>query len=381
MPSARREPSDAVRKMLEITHSNSAKAPLRHPTKDGVFPHAILTRPLCAVVDTHWLGFDVNYACAKNQRNVLITAANQQLIRLFCAQHVVEEIIEHVERWSVNARRSVSIEDFLRRWHDEYLPALRVVPDNAIPDSWLSPDELTRLDTLALVDTDDIPSVKLALAICGLYISKDGPAVTAVYGADAEMIDREKWLDHLRAGSDAGELARMVHGANMFGGLTGYGAFKAVQKTYEVIGPLALLTAGGVAYIAWDWIKHPARAGLRSTLSDTLMLVIEMEMQRSAQQEIFDKGLPQIPSWHALAETTDHESVTGRAALYTLARESTTHVSARELTTKLPHLLSCTETTVRRVLRSTPCFTEVYRGRWQIGSNGQLTEPRTWIEE
>lgn len=103
-------------------------------------------------------------------------------------------------------------------------------------------------------------------------------------------------------------------------------------------------------------------------------LVIEMEMQRVTRQEIFDNGLPPVPSWHTLEATTGHESVIGRAALHTLARERTTHLSARELTTKLPHPLSCTEITLRRVLRSAPCFTEVYRGRWQIGSNPRLTE-------
>lgn len=238
--------------MLAMTHRNHASAPLHPPSEYGVFPDAILTQPLCAILDAHWLGFDVNYACAKNQRTALITAANQQLIRLFCAQHVVDEIVEHVEAWSVNAGRSVPVENFLRRWFEEYLPVLRVVPDDAIPDAWLSPDELERINALALEDTDDIPSVKLALAIRGLYVSKDGPAVTAVYGAGADLIDRDKWLDHVRAGSDAGELARMVRGAHMVSGLTGMGVFKAVQKAYEALGPLALLVVGGVRYLAWD---------------------------------------------------------------------------------------------------------------------------------
>jgi len=121
-----------------------------------------MAQPLCAILDAHWLGFDINYACARNQRTALVTAANQQLIRLFCAQHVASEIVEHVETWSVSASRSVPVADFLRRWYTEYLPVLRVVPDDAIPDAWLTPDEHARIAILAIKDPDDIPSVKLA---------------------------------------------------------------------------------------------------------------------------------------------------------------------------------------------------------------------------
>jgi predicted nucleic acid-binding protein len=371
---ARREPSDAVREMLAITHRAHASAPLRLPSEQGVFPAAIIAQPLCAILDAHWLGFEINYACARNQRTALVTAANQQLIRLFCAQHVADEIVEHVETWSVSARRSVPVADFLRRWYTEYLPVLRIVPDDAIPEAWLAPDERARIDTLAIDDTDDIPSVKLALAIRGLYVSKDGSAVAAVYGAGADLIDRDRWLEHLKAGSDAGELARMVHGARMVAGITGMGAFKAAQKANDTLGPLGLLLAGGVGYLLWDWIKQPGRQELRSALGDIFMLVMEMELQRGAQQEVFDKALPRVPNWSALAATNTSESVLGRAVLYTLARETTAHASAHELTGTLRTLASCTEATVRRLLRTTPCFTEVYRGRWQVGADQRPRE-------
>lgn len=109
---AHREPSDAVRGMLTNTHRTHASAPLRLPSEHGVFPDAVVAHPLCAILDTHWLGFDINHACARDQRTVLVTAANQQLIRPFCAQHVADEIVEHVETWSLNARRSVPVADF-----------------------------------------------------------------------------------------------------------------------------------------------------------------------------------------------------------------------------------------------------------------------------
>jgi len=333
-----------------------------------------MAQPLCAILDAHYLGFDINYACAHNRRTALITAANQQLIRLFCAQHVADEIVEHVEAWSINARRSMPVADFLCRWYTEYLPVLRVVPDDAIPDGWLAPDEHARIETLAIEDTDDIPSVKLALAIRGLYMSRDGLAVAAVYGADADLIDREKWLDRLKAGSDAGELALMLRGAQTVAGITGMGAFKAAQKAYDALGPLGLLLAGGLGYLLWDWIKQPERQGLRSALGDICMFVMEMDLHRRAQQETFDKALPRVPSWSALSTTNGPESVVGRAGVYMLAREPTAHISARELTEILRTYVSCSEATVRGVLRATSCFTEVYKGRWQVGADQRPRE-------
>ena len=370
----RRDSADAVREILAMTHRANASVPLCLPSQDGVFPDAIMAQPLCAILDAHCLGFDINYACSHRRRTTLVTAANRQLIRLFCAQHVADEIVEHVEIWSANARRSVPAADFLYRWYTEYLPVLRVIPDDAIPEAWLTPDERARIGTLAIKDTDDIPSVKLALAIRGLYVSKDGPAVTAVYGAGADLIDREKWLDHLKAGSDAGELARMIQSAHMLAGIGGMGMFKAAQSTYDALGPLGILFVGGVGYLLWDWLKQPERQGLRSALGDIFMLVMEMEMQRDAQQEVFDKSLPRVPSWSTLAATNTAESVVGRAALYTLARETTVHASAHELAETLQTRVSCSEATVRRLLRATSCFTEVYPGRWQVGADQRPRE-------
>jgi predicted nucleic acid-binding protein len=365
---AGREPADTVREMLAITHRTHASAPLRLPSEQGVFPDARIAQPLCVILDAHWLGFDLNYACARNQRTALVTAANQQLIRLFCAQHVADEIVEHVEAWSINARRSVPVADFLRRWHREYLPMLRVVPDDAVPKAWLTEDERARIAILAKKDTDDIPSVKLALAIRGMYVSKDGPAVRAVYGEGADLIDRERWLDHLKAGSDAGELALLVHGNHVVAGLAGMGVFKATQKVYDTFGPVGFLLAGGVGLLLSDWIRQPERQGLRSALGEIFMLVMEMELQRGTQQEVFDKSLPDVPNWSTLAAANTPESAVGRAALYTLAREMRAHISAQELTEALRTHLPCGEATVRRLLRGTSCFEEVNRGRWQVGA-------------
>jgi len=66
-------------------------------------------------------------------------------------------------------------------------------------------------------------------------------------------------------------------------------------------------------------------------------------------------------------ETNNLDAVLGRACVYYLAREWYGHMSASELAAKIRPQISCSDGRVRGLLRATPCFTEVDRGRWQLG--------------
>jgi hypothetical protein len=92
----------------------------------GAFPGGILLRPPPVVVDANVLRNDILRACRTGQRTVLVTAANAGLLRLFCARHVYDEVIDHSGDWTVGG--PVTRDAFLRRWLLEYLPLIRVVP-------------------------------------------------------------------------------------------------------------------------------------------------------------------------------------------------------------------------------------------------------------
>lgn len=78
---------------------------------------------------------------------------------------------------------------------------------------------------------------------------------------------------------------------------------------------------------------------------------------------------PTEPSWGELSESKESGSVLVRSCLHTLARTKYSDRSAAELTELLPDLpVAQGEVKVREVLRSHRCFTEVYRGRWQVGT-------------
>src|SRR5436305_7182901 len=107
----RPEARDALRQLLLARHSDNATAPLSQPT-DGVFCSAFFAPPRTAVLDANWLGADVAYACRNNQRTSLITAANERLLRILCARHVVDELPERDTVWSGAGHPEVSEEAF-----------------------------------------------------------------------------------------------------------------------------------------------------------------------------------------------------------------------------------------------------------------------------
>jgi len=92
--------AELVRGAVVDMHKHSAVAPIRFPGVQGAFPGDILLRPPPVVVDANVLRNDIRRACRTGQRTVLVTAANAGLIRLFCARHVHDEVIEHSGEWT-----------------------------------------------------------------------------------------------------------------------------------------------------------------------------------------------------------------------------------------------------------------------------------------
>jgi hypothetical protein len=378
-PSDPRDPAQAVHLFLRSTHGRSALAPLERPSEEGVFPAAsFLRKPRPVVGDTRCLAEDIAHACRNDRRTVLVTAANEQIIRLFCSEHVVREIFKNHAIWSSEAKKPVSSEEFLRRFATEYLPLMRVVPDDGVPESWLSPSERQRLATLALSNTNDFPSVKLSLAIRGLYLSKDKRALRAVYGAESQLAKHAEWLGWLRAGGDAAELEAFMDSTSRLTALSGYGIFKGAQRAYDALGPLSIPLGAAGAYFTWQWLTDAPRRGLREGFGRFVEFSAELMMQQRAYEQRFDAALPAVPTLSQLAAHVPADDVLGRACLHALAREPEGHLSAQELAERVRRQLPCADARVRAILRGISSFLEVYRGRWQVGydsSRARLAMP------
>jgi hypothetical protein len=356
-----------VRGMVADMHKDSAVAPIRFPSPQGAFPEDVLLRPPPVVVDANILRNDIRRACRTGQRTVLVTAANAGLIRLFCARHVHDEVIEHSGEWT--ATGPVTRNDFLRAWLLEYLPLIRVVAIGDEHLAWLGPAERARVRHLAEPgqDHDDVPSAVLALLLGAFFLSGDGKPLRAVYG-DADLSGHRAWVDILKAGGDAGQLCKTLTLAANLTALAGQGMASGARRVAAATSPWVLVAAGLGA--AWWYRSRPAstRQQVTSVAKYVLTCAFSAAVVYQEVQGQFTSAAPETPGWGSLAADLDQAAVLGRACLHTLARSTGCDRSAAELTAELPHLgVAQGEAKVRQVLRGGGPFTEVWRGRWQAG--------------
>lgn len=356
-----------LRGIVADTHKSSAVAPIRFPDPQGAFPGDILLRPPPVVVDANVLRNDILRACRTGGRTVLVTAANAGLLRLFCAEHVYLEVIEHSGDWT--ATGAVTRDAFLRRWLLEYLPLIRVVTIGEGYLAWLDPAELARIRRLAEPgqDPDDVPSAVLALLLEAFFLSEDAKPLRAVYG-DADMVKHREWVSILKAGGDVGELGKTFTLAVNLTALAGHGLASGTRRIAAATSPWLLVAA--VLGAAWWYLKRPAstRQRVASMAESFLTCVLGAAIAYEEVQGQFISAAPKTPGWASLAAALPPAAVLGRACLHTLARSPGCDRSAAELTADLPFLgVAQGEAKVRQVLRDAGPFTEVWRGRWQAG--------------
>jgi len=282
--------------MVADMHKYSAVAPIRFPGPGGAFPGDILLRPPPIAVDANVLRNDIRRACRTGQRTVLVTAANAGLLRLFCAEHVYREVIEHSGEWT--ATGPVTREDFLRRWLLEYLPLIRVVPIEEGHLAWLGPAELARVRHLAQPgqDPDDVPSAVLALLLEAFFLSEDGKPLRAVYG-DADLSGHREWVSILKAGGDAGQLGKTFTLAVNLTALAGHGVASGARRIAAATSPWLLVAAGLGA--VWWYLNRPAstRQRVASIAKSILACALGAAIAYQEVQDQFTSAAPKTPNW------------------------------------------------------------------------------------
>ena len=344
-----------------------AAAPIQGPdVQSGSFPDSMLPDVPPVVPDTNILRADLIYACRNSVRTVLVNAANAQFLRLYCAQHVVDEISEHSLEWA--CREGVSHDDFMRRWEHEYLPLIRVVPVIAADKRLLTPAESKRIAVLEDEDKDDVPSAILALLLGAYYLSKDKAALKAVYGDAADLVKHDKWLEILKAGGNAGELGMMLNASLTVVGLAGYGVFAGIRRLPPVVAILGLAALGGVGVFAYRHSGQDTRQSLKAGLGRVAVGVAELFAAYQWYLTEFRNAAPPTPAWEELAVANGDKATLTRACLYTLCRSRTSHRSAVELSSALPTFgAGHGQAKVRAALRASVLVSETWRGRWQVG--------------
>lgn len=358
-----------VERLISHVHWRNAMSEIGGPNPNGVFPNSTLRSVPPVVADANVLRGDVLRSCKQKQHTVLVASVNAGMIRLFCAEHVVSEVEQHAEKWSVQGK--VPLERFLATWKDKYLPLLRVV---AVVDSLLSPGEQTRIDLLdhgprKYRDPDDVPSATLALQLGAFFLSTDRKALKAVYGPDVDLARHDNWLAVLKLGGNAGASGQLsqslADGSLMVGG----SVFLALRWVWENLSPwvaVAAVGAGGYAlYRTSPETRHNAVDAATSLMTGSA----DLRAWYVDTTADFLAAAPTIPAWGELAALNGQEATLERACLHTLARSPMTDRSAAELSNDLGVDLPVAhgQAKVRAVLREKICFEPSHRGRWQVG--------------
>lgn len=358
----------AVDEFLRHVHAENAALPIRHPGPSGAFPDAtfgglIRQESLLIVPDTNILLQDIANSCRRGRRLNLITAANAGAIRLICAQHVIDEVSEHSAEFA--AQQGLNPEVFELRWKREYLPQLRMIPIDSIPVSVLTPDEFARIHLLN--KSKDVPSVVLAMTLGAFYLSKDEAAWESVYDEKADAEEMFKWLEPVRGGNNADELSKAGFAALLVPAL----AFDTIGQALGALGRNAawafIPIAGALAFTAYR-IPRTRYKEIWSGFGFATEVFMEFRTRYEMAMERFRRMTPQIPTWEELAGSIPRRSTLLRACVATLARSPYSHRSAVELAQRLPDIgVGQSALLVREALRANNCFSQPYRGRWQVG--------------
>lgn len=355
--------------VLSDIHAKNAQLPIRRPDQCGAFPtwwiEGLFGESLLVVPDANVLRNDIVRACRKNQRTVLITAANAGSLRLFCAEHVLEEVSRHAKEWA--NQTDIPHQTYVARWTDEYLPLIRTVDANGLPLSILSPIELERVASLG--DSKDVPSVVLSLALGAFFLTEDRRAWEAVYGTGANNEELRKWLSVLMDGGDAGELGKLVFVTTALPTAGIISLWKLSRWVFQQ-SPWTFAALGAGLFLLAAQTSRETYRRIGSGLTEAISGLNEhLYSPYHEALERFRRMAPDIPSWEVLRGTNDRRAILARASAYHLARSRTGAISAHELARALPDVgIGQGTQLVRETLQNHGCFHQPYAGRWQVGN-------------
>ncbi len=335
----------------------------------------LLGEALPLVVDANVLRNDIGYVCRTGRLTTLLTGTNTRVFRLFCAQHVYDEVEEHAVEWA--GEMGLEPDAYVSVWRENYVPLVRRVWTDAM-ESMLSPTERLRVDRLrSLLDIDDVPSAVLALATGAFFVSEDGNPHETVYGRKLSAGERRAWLLILHAGGDSAELTRLTGFTAAVPGFAFMGAAYVVQRLWAFSPTVLFGAAALTAALAMRVPRERYRAIGKAALTALSTLSTHVYEPQYEALKRFRSALPPFPSWDDLVRDLSRDAALARACMYCLARSRNSPMAARELADELPALgISQTPQRVGKVLHRYECFFEPYHGVWQLGSPAHVIRRR-----
>lgn len=204
-------PNYDPRGLLKQRHRDNAGRAIDGYDDVGVWREPYWTRWLTdavpIAVDANVLHDCVGRSAKLHKPTALVTIANTRAARLYCAAHVIAELYEHIDEWARDY--GVSPKTYEDAFVSMYRPLIRMIPTDGLKHLLL-PDERARLDVLANVDRDDVPTATLAIALGALLITKDHALWEAVYGVPFDRSHLDLWLQRLMSVGNRGETEQLL---------------------------------------------------------------------------------------------------------------------------------------------------------------------------
>jgi predicted nucleic acid-binding protein len=367
---------EGLREALRAGHLAGAQDAIVGVGDDGAFLETgLLGRPgLPLVVDANWLRSDLLRSCTGRQQTVMLTAANRGLVRLYCAPHVLDEVVEHYAEWATG--KDLPAAEVLQAWRRAYLPLLRRVDP---PAGLLSAAEQARIDLRASRDTDDVPSATLALLLQAPFISTDRQATRAVYGPEAALRRQDELLRLMSAAGDTVRLRQLGTIAALLPAAGGPALMRAASSAVQAAPAATLLAVAALGLSLAKVVPAEGWRGLRRVVGRGLELGAGAVTVYRVWCDSIRAATPDEPQWEELAAGAAADLVLARALMRTLAHGSRDQMTVTELVAALPAVpVGQSERPVQHALRShrLAVFQEIGRGRWQLGgSPAHLTGP------
>lgn len=284
----------------------------------------------------------------------LITAASVGAVRLYCAQHVIDEVERHLTEWAEAA--SADPLEAARAWDATHRRLLVCVEDD--PATIYLGNEAWRLDVLAtserrhLGDRDDLPTARLALALEAPLLSRDTALLRAVYGHDHDTAAHRDWVEQFGAMGEFHVLAQMQRSSAIGTELLVIGAFSLVRRY-----PWVALAAGVGAFLGTTSDQRRALGG------QTLHAVKRVAEFVGALNAV-------VTAANELADTLKPPATDDEAARTPARRLSATMARLPEGTPSLPSLRALgtiDDATLDHVLGGSRLFVDLRDGTFQVG--------------
>lgn len=355
-----RDPLNVVLELIAAAHRRSNSQEL---DGDGDTTRARDARNCWpVVVDANRLRDELLRAAVSPTRTVLVNGANQGFFRLFCAQHVIDEVRKHHGRWAQD--KNVSPEALRRAWDSQYRPFVHVV--DPVPEQALTRIEARRIRVLSSQDADDVPSASLALMLGALFLSNDHRPLEAVYDAVPVQLT-DNWVAVLMAGGDAEVLSGLSADQHRTLELI----LRMLTGTVSLLPGPALVAIGSAILAVVTAAPTAMKLTALSRIVDTVASYVRLDNVIGRQL-----GERRAVLTRHLAPSADAEMAAApllRRCMSAAAASSVATINVAELRAILLRTgWRGSEADVRACLREADCFTPSGRGRWQLGTTAPV---------